>query len=259
MAFLVFVLAMLMQAADVHGTWEIRNPAQPNGADGLHALLPPKMQFAIRTGGRGNSSNSYTQDQIPIVFRGLTSALVDSPTRTTVHFEVTGDAGTFVCEGTVQAGYGTGTFTFHPDSRFVAQMESYGYRNLRDDQILAMAMVDMSANFPRELRDAGLAVPEFNHLIGMWALGVTSDYVREIQQAGFMPTATDLTGMRALNVTAEFARDVRQLYPNVSLHDLVGMRALGVTVEFAREVRQADPGASIHDVMGMQATGRRRR
>jgi len=259
MPLLMLVLTIVTLQTGTPGRWELQRMLPPAAAQGLSALTPERIQFSLRPDDDSHMDNSYAVSEMAARFRGLTIEQLDSSTRTAIHFEVGQEAGTFVCDGFVQAGRGAGTYTFHPDPNFTSQMKSLGYSNISDRQVAALAMVEFTPQYLRDLRAAGVTPPALDELIGMWAVGVTVDYLRDMERVGLMPIANDLIGMHVQNITTEYARDVRQIYPHASVNDLIGMRVQGVTVDFVRQVRQSDPGASINDLIAMRVLGSRRR
>ena len=50
-------------------------------------------------------------------------------------FEYVADAGTFVCEGRFSFGAGSGSYTFQPNPRYIAELQSLGYDAPREDQL----------------------------------------------------------------------------------------------------------------------------
>jgi beta-lactamase regulating signal transducer with metallopeptidase domain len=254
------VAPFVPQAADVRGQWTIESPARgPNNvpfAGRLQlAFYPPDVNIPIagRGWGNGGTSKSFVFD--PSVFRGLTAAQIDSPARTAARFDFVTEAGTFVCDGYFESGHGIGTFVFHSDPAYLGQMAALGFPNIPNDQLVAMALAGIGPRFLGELRSSGFAVETFNELMGMWGVGVTGEYVRDIQRAGYTPNGNELIPMRALGVTPEFASEVRQMYPSASSNDLVGMRANGLSIGYMREMRQMYPSASINDLVGARVNG----
>jgi hypothetical protein len=254
------VAPVVLQAAGVRGQWTIENPARgPNNvpfAGRLQlAFYPPEVNIPIagRGWGNGGTSKSFVFD--PSVFRGLTVAQIDSPVRTAARFDFVTEAGTFVCDGYFESGHGIGSFVFHADPAYLGQMAALGLRNIPNDQLVAMALTGIGPRFLGDLRSTGFAVPTFNDLMGMWGVGVTGEYIRDIQRAGYTPNGNDLIPMRALGVTPEFASEVRQMYPSASASDLVGMRANGLSIDYMREMRQMYPSASINDLVGVRVNG----
>src|SRR5262245_13068718 len=101
---LMLVFALLTQAADARGTWSIEPALGPN-----RTPIPGRIQFVFFLRG-GITSRDTAFD--PSVFRGLTPAQMASPVKTATRFEIVREAGTFVCEGYFEAGFGSGTYLF---------------------------------------------------------------------------------------------------------------------------------------------------
>jgi beta-lactamase regulating signal transducer with metallopeptidase domain len=231
-------------SSDIRGSWEITQHT-PTG----------KLQLMLSMPDAPRMSGTSFEDLSTFRIRDLTDAQITSPFRTNAHFEIVRESGTFVCDGYFEAGYGTGEFVLHLDPSFNPQMAALGFTNIADKQFVSMALFEAGTRDLGELRAAGLPVPSFDQLIGMRVLGVTPEFIRSIEQAGFTPRIDDLIGMWANGVTEDFAREMQQIYPSVSLNDLIGMKVQGVTVNFAREMRQSDPSISINDLIGIRIHG----
>jgi beta-lactamase regulating signal transducer with metallopeptidase domain len=254
------VAPVVLQATDVRGQWTIESPARgPSNEPFAGRLqlsfysLDVDIPITGRGWGNGGTSKSFVFD--PSVFRGLTAAQIDSPVRTPARFDFVTEAGTFVCDGYFESGHGIGSFAFHSDPAYLGQMAALGLPNIPNDHLVAMALTGIGPRFLRDLRSMGLALPTFNDLMGMWGVGVTGEYIRDIQRAGYTPNGNDLIAMRALGVTPEFASEVRQMYPSASANDLVGMQANGLSIDYMREMRQMYPSASINDLVGARVNG----
>ena len=258
MPFLMLLMTVFTLQSGTQGRWELQRMVSPPEAQGLRALTPERIRFSLRPDDDSHMDNSYAASEIAVRFRGLSAEQLNSSMRTAAHFEVSQEAGTFVCDGYVENGRGEGTYVFHSDPNFKSQMQSLGYSNISDRQVAALALLQFTSQYVRDIRAAGIATPPLDELIGMWAVGVTVDYLRDMRRVGLMPTANDLIGMHVQNITPEFARDVRQIYPHASINDLIGMRVQGVTIDFLKQVRQTDPGASINDLIAMRVLGSRR-
>jgi hypothetical protein len=258
MPFLMLLMTVFTLQSGTQGRWELHRKVPPPQAEGLTALTPERIQFSLRPDDDSHMDNTYAASEIATRFRGLAPEQLDAFTRTAAHFEVRQDAGTFVCDGYVENGRGAGTYVFHPDPNFKSQMQSLGYSNISDRQVAALALLGFTSQYVRDIRAAGVAAPPLDELIGMWAVGVTMDYLRDMQRIGLMPTANDLIGMHVQNVTPEFVRDVRQIYPHASINDLIGMQVQGVTIDFVKQARQSDPGVSINDLIAIRVLGSKR-
>jgi hypothetical protein len=182
-----------------------------------------------------------------------------SATQTMVRFDIVRDAGTFACEGYFRDGRGSGTFVFQPNPEFRARMQALGIQDIDERWLFAMALFDVSLQFDRELRDAGVAASSASQLVTLRIQGVTSDYARDVRNTYPSASINQLINMRVQNVTPDFIREIRQLYPSASINDLINMHVQNVTPEFAREMNRAYPSVSIRDLINMKVQGIARR
>jgi len=231
-------------AASIQGSWEI-TAHTPTG----------KIQIMLSMPDNQRMSGTSFEDLSTFRIRGLTSVQIAAPVRTAARFEIVRESGTFECEGYFESGNGSGTFVLRLDPEFFPQMASLGFPNTPEKQVVSIVFYEAGPRYLGELRSTGLAVPTFDQLIGMRVLGVNSDFIRSIQQAGYTPSANELTGMWVNGVAAAFVHEVQQLYPSVSLTELTGMKVMGVSLDFAREIRQMFPSVSVNDLIGMKSQG----
>jgi hypothetical protein len=105
-----------------------------------------------------------------------------SGTQTTVRFDIVREAGTFVCEGAFQDGRGSGTSVFQPNPDYRAQMLALGVQDIDDRWLSAMALHDVTLQFARDLRDAGVGAARASQLLSLRIQNVTPDFVNEIRQ-----------------------------------------------------------------------------
>ena len=86
-------------------------------------------------------------------------------------------------------------------------------------------------------------------LIGMKAVGLTPDWLREMTRAGYRPDdVDDLVGARAVGVSPAYVANLASAgYRNLPLDDLTSMRALNVTGDYIRSLRQAGIGGLTPD------------
>jgi hypothetical protein len=232
----MLVARTVQPATVIRGTWEIENPSL---AGPSRTPAPGRFQFTLD----GRTGKSFALDPSP--FRGLTSAEIESRVRTTTRFGIDTEAGRFVCEGNFETGLGQGTYLFYPDAGFLAQMGALGFSGIKEQELVSMALHEVGPGFLGELRSAGITDVTFDQLMGMRAVGVTGDYIRRIQQAGYSPTPDELISMWVHEVTPEFAAKIRQLYPTAFPNDLIGMQVNGVTPDVGRQSGQSNPSAII--------------
>ena len=61
MYLLMLAAALLMQGADVHGRWELQNPAIGPKAGGHRMQFPDRVEFTLRSDDGGNSETSFVR------------------------------------------------------------------------------------------------------------------------------------------------------------------------------------------------------
>lgn len=215
----------------------------------------------------------------------------DAPSASPVSFDLKREAGTLAFMGTFANGTGSGQFTFTGDPAYAQQMAGLGFETLGEDEMLRLAMADVSIGYVRDLRSAGyhdLSVrdvvrlkifgitPELiralsqmgyanlpaRELVRMTIHHVTPEFIREFQTLGYKEIDTqDLVRMRIHGVTADYVREIQKLgYSDVPVRTLVRLRIHDITPEFIQETRsQTGPNVSLDEIIRMKIRGRPRR
>jgi len=124
--------------ADTRNTWR--------GDDG-----EPRVQFNLRTSA-GDSRWGFGVRLRDLA--GLPTAAVANMAND-VQFTWTREAGAFRFTGSFDQGRGSGTYTFTQDQAFVNNMASAGYKNLTADDIVRLAVIDVTIAHVRGLAQAG--------------------------------------------------------------------------------------------------------
>src|SRR5581483_4351614 len=96
-------------------------------------------------------SRDYALDEL----RGLNPDQLRS-LHSAVRFEIVRDAGAFLCEGSVTAGVGGGTFQFEPSKAFASEMRKLGFGDLSANTMFSMAVNNVDLVFVRAVQKAGL-------------------------------------------------------------------------------------------------------
>jgi hypothetical protein len=189
----------------------------------------PRVQFNLRTSA-GDSRWGFGVRLRDLA--GLPAAAI-SNMADNVQFTWTREAGTFRFSGSFDQGRGGGTYSFTQDQAFVTNMASVGYRNLSADDIVRMAVIDVTVAHVRGLAQARYANLPFDDLIRTRIHKVTPEFVREISALGYKSLVIeDLLKFRIHKVTPEFisALEARG-YKTIPSEDLVKMRIHKVTPE----------------------------
>jgi hypothetical protein len=240
------------QAADaLEGNWTI-SPTQD----------PGKVHFALRRRWDGNQSN-HSSDWPVSEFQGLD---LKNVAKRDVTFVIARDAGRFDCEGYLEDGQGAGSFRFTPDGGYRGDMQALGF-TVDEDKQLAMATVDVSIDFAKQMkslkldglntdhliatrifnvtsqfvtdmRKEGLPLADVDPVIAFKVHGVTLDLVREFRKRGFEVSEDQLIAFRVHGVTPEYIAKIEKLgFRKPSADQLVAMRVHGVTPEFVAEMQ----------------------
>src|SRR5439155_9144910 len=85
---------------------------------------------------------------------GLAASDINA-TAANVQFSLTRPAGTIRLEGRFSDGNGAGSFRFMPNDAFLREMESLGYKEFTDDDLLVLTAHDFTPQTIRDLRQLG--------------------------------------------------------------------------------------------------------
>ena len=92
-------------------------------------------------------------------------------------------------------------------------------------------------------------------LVGMKAMGVTPDDVREMREGGMPLSADDAIAAKAVGATPAYLNRMRAVFPGAQMDDLIGASAMGIDVGYAREMKRYFPGLTVEDLSGLRAVG----
>lgn len=241
------------QSAAYRGEWTADTRNTWTGNDG-----EPRIQFNLRTAA-GDSRWGFGVRLRDL--NGLPAAAVAN-TANDVQFSWTREAGSFRFSGSFDQGRGAGTYTFTPDQSFINAMNGLGYRNLSSDDLVRLAMIDVTTAHVRGLNQAGYTnlplddvvrtrihrvTPQFiqdlaavgyknidiESLVRMGIHGATAANIKALQEAGIRgQSVEDIIRFRIHRVTPEFVGALASRgYKNVPSEDLVKMRIHRVTPE----------------------------
>jgi hypothetical protein len=174
-----------------------------------------------------------------------------------VRFALRRDAGVLECEGAFDAGRGTGSFRFTPNGAFAAALQKTG-RQPSSDDMLRLAIHDVSQDFIASIEQAGYKGVAIEDLVKMRIHGVDADYIAGLRKAGYdnLPVE-DLIKTRIHGATPAYVMELRNAgYTNLSIDDVVKTRIHGATPAFAQEVKGAGLGSpSVDDLVKMRIHG----
>lgn len=219
-------LPLVALIATINGTWSIA----PSSAPG-DVYLELRIDEPSHHNSRGRD--------VPLSSIGLSERQLHSEQRVT--FSIVRNAGTFVCDGTLNDGRGGGSMSFTASSAWTQAMSGRGY-TVSEEQQVSAAMIDLSVSYVDSLAAAGYSHVPYEKLVALRALGVDQSYIRSMRAAfgGGSIDAEQLISLRALGVTEAFVEGIGAAGTTISSpQQAVQFRALHVDAAFVRDMANA--------------------
>lgn len=241
------LVVLFAEAADttspITGSWRLNN--WTSGGDRVHLELTRRTLTSYWSDG-----NDYPLEQI----HGLTRDQLHS-LHTNVHFEVVRDAGALVCDGSVVAGVGGGTFQFSPSAAFESEMRAMGYSDLGEDTLFSMLTHDVNLVFVREVKKNGLRDTSARELVRLRIHGITPEYIADIRSAGYDYSADDLVRLKIHGVNTDFLRDLKRDSYNLNSDEVVKLRNHGVDSDYVHGLSAAHSQLSPDEIVKLKNNG----
>jgi hypothetical protein len=156
----------------------------------------------------------------------------------TIDARMKAEAGELRCVGTVHDGALRGTYSFTQDETFVAQMKTMGFDGLRHDRLQGYAMLDVTIEWVKELKDLHVTEMNSDNLMGLRALGVDGAYILGMNAAGYPELdAPKLTGMKAVGVSPEKVLAVRAMGFSPTKEELIQMSVFKIDAPFVERMK----------------------
>jgi beta-lactamase regulating signal transducer with metallopeptidase domain len=137
---------------------------------------------------------------------------------------------------------------------YIDEMKSAGFDNLDVDQLIAMKIQGVTAQYIREMISTGVKV-DVENVLSMRVQGVTPEYIKSIRDSGYSPDTEEIVGMKIQGVTPEYIKQMRDLGFKPDLEQIIGMKIQGITPEYVKEIRALgfQPGAD--EIVSMKIQG----
>ena len=156
----------------------------------------------------GNSNSTWNNDMPWSSFQGLDAQQL-SRLNGKHTFNFVRDAGSFVCTGVIANGRGHGDYTFQENPTYLNELQKMGYLSPTSDDLFQMAMSDVSLEFVRSVKSAGLEASA-SELLELRNHGLSAEYIREAKNAGFQSLSVrDLIEMKNNGVQPDFLRGLK--------------------------------------------------
>lgn len=156
-----------------------------------------------------------------------------------IQFAWTREAGVFRFNGSFDQGRGTGTYAFTADPTFITNMAAAGYRTLSTDDIVRLAVIDVTVAHVRGLAQAGYANLSLDDVVRTRIHRVTPEFVRDLAGVGYKSVAVDdlvrmgIHGATPANIKALQAAGIR----GQSVEELIKFRIHKVTPDYIKGMR----------------------
>jgi hypothetical protein len=170
-------------------------------------------------------------------------------------FEYVQDAGRLLCKGRFSWSKGSGTFTFVPDPKFPAELEKLGYRAPDSDQVFQMMLADLSLEFARAVKDAGVHATTAQ-LLDLRHHGVDVAYIAGIRKSGYdRLTADEYINLRNHGVTTTFVAGLKDAGYDASVDQIVELRNHGVSSRYLAELKAYGLKPHVREIVQLRNHG----
>jgi len=198
------------------------------------------IQFNFKsTSNDGRSEYSSGRTMKINDFQGLNIAEITSSAKTNVSFSLVREAGTINCEGTFSQGLGAGFWKFTPNERFVSSMQSRGYNNLTDEDLVRATFNNLTGKYIDELKTAGYDKLSFNDLARAASHAISVAYINELRADGYNLASMDDV-FRASNhdINKEFIAEMRSIgFTQLSMDDLIRLKNHDISSSYISELK----------------------
>lgn len=152
------------------------------------------------------------------------------------------DSGEMRCVGTVHNAALRGTYSFTPDPAFVKKMQAMGFDSDSDpqtaDRLQGYAMLDITTDWVKQMKDAGVTGMTSRNLMGLKALKVDPAYVKAMAAAGYPELrAQKLTSMKAVGVTPEKVQAIKAMGFSPTQEELIQMSVFKIDADFVQRMK----------------------
>jgi hypothetical protein len=183
--------------------------------------------------------------------------LIGFGTQPEARFEIRRAAGTFHFRGSFDGDEGDGTFTFEGNPAYVREMATLGYQ-LKDDNLLQLALFDVSPAFVRELKGFGYDRLPLDKLINFRIHGVSADFVQGLTRAGYRNIPPDrLVDFKIHGVTTELVQALQQAgCTDLTPKNVIQLRIHGISPDYLRQLASVGyRGLAADDLVQMHIYG----
>jgi hypothetical protein len=208
----------LSEAQDETGSWTAR--VQKAGT----------ISINIQDERGSNWGSTYSFNEL----RGLSPSAQGA-----VEFQLQNEPGTFYFTGTFSGGHGGGVYTFKANPQFISAMKNLGYE-LSSKNLKVLAETGFRAAYIQEWKSFGYSNLSLDQVLQMAIHEVTPDYIKSLAARGYKYLALErVMEMRIHDITPEYIDALaRAGYPNLSPKELLEFSIADVTPETIAEYKR---------------------
>ncbi len=191
------------------------------------------IQFDFKSGKDGHNwsnNSSFPKSDFP-----------NLPTQEKGDFKLTRDAGTINFNGKFDGDMGYGRYKFVPAESFKSYAEQQGIKNIKDQDMFAFFMVNVTKDYIGVLQKYGYKDISKDNVIAMAALGVDERYIRFWKSLGYDNlNPENLISSKALGIDSAYVRDIKDAgFSELDMDHLTSFKAQGINGDYVRKVRKA--------------------
>src|SRR5216683_3076094 len=134
----------------------------------------------------------------------------------------------------------------HEGSGFMDEMNKAGYHDLTVDQMIALKIHGVSADYVRRIRAEGYA-PTVDQLLAMKIHGVTPEYIAQMKSQEEKPTIDQMIAFRIHGVNKDDRDKMASLGYKLNGDQAIAMRIHGLTPDSVQKIRDAGFGNPTFD------------
>jgi beta-lactamase regulating signal transducer with metallopeptidase domain len=136
-------------------------------------------------------------------------------------------------------------------SSYIDALKAAGLTNLTADQLIALKVQDVTADYVHGLSEQGLAL-DANEIIAMRVQDVTPEYIRDLRALGVNADGSRIIGLKVQGVTPEYVRGLKDIGLDPDADRLIALKVQDVTPEYIRDLHSAGITADVDRVIAMK-------
>ena len=133
---------------------------------------------------------------------------------------------------------------------YVRELRAAGVE-LSPERVIALKVQDVTPEYVREMKAVGQQT-DANNLIAMKVQDITPQYVRAMQAAGLTFDTGKLIGMKVQDITPEYIQQMHTLGLNPTADEAIAMKVQDISPEYVRDIRAAGLNPSINQLIAMK-------